>query len=67
MMHETLAQRLTVALPLVGVVLLVASMLLPTQFAVFAWGLALISFLTALSCALFAQHQRRAEKRAIRL
>ncbi|QNA93602.1 MULTISPECIES: hypothetical protein [unclassified Microbacterium] len=60
-MPRTLAQRLTVSLPLVGVALLLASMLLPVQFAVAAWGLAMIAFLTALACALTAQLRRRTD------
>jgi hypothetical protein len=57
MMSRTLAQRLTISLPLEGVAFLFASMLLPVQFAVAAWGLAMIAFLTALACALVAQRQ----------
>lgn len=36
-MPRTIAQRLTVSLPLVGVVFLLASTLLPIQFAAAAW------------------------------
>ncbi len=61
-MPQTFTQRLTIALPLIGVALLLASVLLPVQFAVFAWGLAMVTFLTALACALTAQRQRRSEQ-----
>lgn len=60
-MPRTLAQHLTVSLPLVGVALLLASMLLPIQFAAVAWALAMIVFLAALACALYAQWQRRTD------
>ncbi len=60
-MPRTLARRLTVSLPLVGVALLLASVLLPSQFAGAAWTLAMIAFLTALVCALTAQLQRRTD------
>ena len=66
MMPQTLTQRLTIALPLIGVTLLLASMLLPVEFALLAWGLALSTFLTALACALIARHQRRAEQPLLR-
>lgn len=57
-MTRTITQRLTIMLPLLGVAFLVASMLLPVQFAVVAWGFAMISFLVALACAI-AFHGRR--------
>lgn len=65
-MPQTIMQRLTVTLPLFGVALLLASVLLPVQFAVFAWGLAMVTFLTALACALIAQRQRQAEQPSLR-
>lgn len=61
-MTQTITQRLTVALPLVGVAFLLASLFLPVQFAAIAWGVAMISFLVALACALLEQHRRRAER-----
>lgn len=60
-MPRTIAQHLTVSLPLVGVAFLLASMLLPVHFAAAAWALAMIVFLTALACALYAQWQRRTD------
>lgn len=60
-MPRAIAQRLTVSLPLVGVVFLLASTLLPIQFAAAAWGLAMIAFLMALASALTAQWQRRTD------
>lgn len=60
-MPRTIAQHLTVSLPLVGVAFLLASMLLPVRFAAAAWALAMIVFLTALACALYAQWQRRTD------
>lgn len=65
-MPQTLAQRFTVALPLVGVALLLTSMVLPVQFAIVAWGLAMITFLTALACAIIAERERRADRRVVR-
>lgn len=65
-MPQTLMQRLTVTLPLIGVALVLASVLLPVQFAVLAWGLAMVTFFTALACALIAQRQRRAERSSLR-
>ena len=61
-MPQTFTQRLTITLPLIGVALLLAAVLLPVQFAIFAWGLAMVTFLTALACALTAQRQRRSEQ-----
>ncbi|MFE7065579.1 hypothetical protein [Microbacterium sp. NPDC057658] len=57
-MTHTVTQRLTVTLPLLGVAFLLASMFLPVQLAVVAWGLALITFLVALVCALDARRRR---------
>lgn len=57
-MTQTVKQRLTVALPLLGVAFLLASMFLPVQFAVVAWGLSMIIFLIALVCALDVQRRR---------
>lgn len=65
-MTRTITQRLTIALPLVGVVFLLASLFLPVQFAAIAWGLAMISFLVALACALLEQRHRRMERTAAR-
>lgn len=53
-MPQTFAQRVTLILPLVGVALLLAAMILPFQSAVFFWGLAMVSFLAALACAILA-------------
>lgn len=61
-MTQTITQRLTIALPLVGVAFLLASLFLPVRFAAFAWGLAMISFLVALTCALLEQRRRKAER-----
>lgn len=60
-MPRTIAQRLTMSLPLFGVAFLLASMLLPIRFAVVAWALAMIVFLTALASALIAQRQQQTE------
>lgn len=57
-MTQAVTQRLTVALPLIGVAFLLASVFLPVQFAVVARGLAMITFLAALVCALDVQHRR---------
>lgn len=65
-MNQTLAQRFTIALPLVGVALLLTSMMLPMEFAIVAWGLAMVTFLTALTCAIIAERERRAERRIFR-
>lgn len=65
-MTQTITQRLTVALPLVGVVFLLASLFLPLHFAAVAWTLAMISFLIALTCALLEQRHRGAERPAAR-
>ncbi len=62
MMPHTATQRLTIALPPVGVALLLTTMVLPAQVAVVAWGLAMVMLLTALACALIAESQRRAER-----
>ncbi|PVE94121.1 hypothetical protein DC434_15300 [Microbacterium sp. TPD7012] len=65
-MPQTLAQRLTVALPIVGLTFLLASLMLPVHFAVLAWGLAMLAFLTALGFAIVAQRERRAERPTLR-
>ena len=65
-MNQTITQRLTIALPLVGVAFLLASLFLPVQFAAIAWALAMISFLVALTCALLEQRRRKAERPAAR-
>lgn len=65
-MAQTPAQRLTVALPIVGLTFLLASLMLPVQFAVLAWGLAMLAFLTALTFAIVAQRERRAERPTLR-
>jgi hypothetical protein len=65
-MTQTITQRLTIALPLVGVAFLLASLFLPVQFAAVAWTLAMISFLVALTCALLDQRGRRAERSSAR-
>ncbi|GAA2944858.1 hypothetical protein GCM10010458_32710 [Microbacterium luteolum] len=65
-MPQTLTQRLTLVLPLVGVALLLASMILPEQFAFVAWGLAMVAFVTALACAIIAQRESASEHRRVR-
>ncbi len=60
-MTQTLTQRLTVALPLVGVAFLLASIFLPLQFAAIAWVLAMVSFGVALTCAIMTQRRDKAE------
>ena len=62
MMMQTISQRLTITLPLVGVAFLLASMLLPFEISGLAWGIALISFVVALMCAIVDQRRRRAER-----
>lgn len=62
-MPQTLSQRLTLVLPLLGVAFLLPSMVLPMHFAVIAWGLAMISFLAALACAIVARRATRIEGR----
>lgn len=61
-MPQTLMQRMTLVLPLVGVAFLLASMALPLQVAVFAWTIAMVSFLTALIAAIVAQRERRSQQ-----
>lgn len=66
MMPLILVQRLTVALPLIGVGFLLASIVLPVRFGALSWGLAMITFLAALACALLAQRGQRLEDRSPR-
>lgn len=64
-MPQTFAQRLTLVLPLVGVLLLLISMVLPAQLALFTCGLATVDLLAALTCAILAERESRTASRKV--
>ncbi|MGB3374862.1 MAG: hypothetical protein WBA87_06965 [Microbacterium sp.] len=65
-MNHTLAHRLTMTLPLLGVAFVLASMLLPVQLAAIAWAVAMASFVAALTSAIVEQRRRTTERSGAR-
>lgn len=65
-MNHTLAHRLTITLPLLGVAFVLASMFLPVQLATISWTLAMASFVAALTSAIVEQRRRTAERSGAR-